>query len=78
MPREAQPPYLRISDDLRRKIETGEILRGEQLPSLDRLSAEYGVSRATAQRAIRVLAEAGLVETRRRWGVFVTEAKPES
>jgi DNA-binding GntR family transcriptional regulator len=73
VPREAQPPYLRVSADLREKITSGELLPGEQLPSLDRLAAEYGVSRATAQRAVKVLTEAGLVETRRRWGVFVAE-----
>jgi DNA-binding GntR family transcriptional regulator len=73
VPRESQPPYLRVSADLREKITSGELLPGEQLPSLDRLAAEYGVSRATAQRAVRVLTEAGLVETRRRWGVFVAE-----
>ena len=73
MPRESQPPYLRVSADLREKITGGELLPGEQLPSLDRLAAEYGVSRATAQRAVKVLTEAGLVETRRRWGVFVAE-----
>lgn len=46
---------------------------GEQLPSLDRLAAEYGVSRATAQRAVKVLTEAGLVEAPGQWGVFVAE-----
>jgi DNA-binding GntR family transcriptional regulator len=73
VPRESLPPYLRVSGDLREKITSGELLPGEQLPSLDRIAADYGVSRATAQRAIKVLAEAGLVETRRRWGVFVAE-----
>jgi GntR family transcriptional regulator len=73
VPRESQPPYLRVSGDLRDKIESGELLPGEQLPSLDRLAADYGVSRATAQRAVNELANAGLVETRRRWGVFVAE-----
>jgi DNA-binding GntR family transcriptional regulator len=73
VPRESRPPYLRVSADLREKITSGELLPGEQLPSLDRLAAEYGVSRATAQRAVKELTEAGLVKTRRRWGVFVAE-----
>ena len=73
MPRESQPPYLRVSADLREKIASGELPPGEQLPSLDRLAAEYEVSRATAQRAVKLLTESGLVETRRRWGVFVAE-----
>lgn len=49
------------------------MLPGEQLPSLDRLAAEYSVSRATAQRVISLLAAEGLIETRRRWGAFVAQ-----
>lgn len=71
--RDPDPPYQRVAADLRRKIEGGELLAGEQLPSLDRISADYGISRATAQKAVRVLIEAGLVISRPRWGVFVAQ-----
>lgn len=67
-----------MADAMREKITGGEWLPGEQLPSLDRLSADYGVSRATAQKALRVLVAEGLVETRRRWGSFVAERGPGS
>jgi DNA-binding GntR family transcriptional regulator len=67
------PPYLRVSADLRRKIREGELLPGEQLPSLDRISADYGISRATAQKAVRVLIDEGLAVSRPRWGVFVKQ-----
>ena len=67
------PPYLRVSEDLRARNEAGELQPGEQLPSLDRLAAEYSVSRATAQRVITILAAEGLIETRRRWGAFVAQ-----
>lgn len=46
---------------------------GEQVPSLDLLAREYNVSRATAQKALRVLREEGTVETRPRWGTFVAD-----
>jgi DNA-binding GntR family transcriptional regulator len=72
------PPYLRVSEDLRTRIEAGDLLPGEQLPSLDRLAAEYVVSRATAQRAITILASEGLIETRRRWGAFVAQRRRKS
>ena len=75
-PREQLPPYLRLSADLRSKIEHGDLLPGEQVPSLDRLAADYRVSRATAQKAIKVLIDEGLIETRPRWGAFVAERKP--
>jgi DNA-binding GntR family transcriptional regulator len=71
--RDALPPYLRVSADLREKILNGELLPGEQLPSLDRISAGYGISRATAQKVVRVLIDEGLAYSRPRWGVFVAE-----
>jgi DNA-binding GntR family transcriptional regulator len=71
--RDLDPPYLRVAADFRRKIENGELLPGEQLPSLDNISAQYAISRATAQKAIRVLIDAGIVVSRPRWGVFVSE-----
>ena len=67
------PPYMRVSEDLRARIEAGDLLPGEQLPSLDRLAAEYSVSRGTAQGVITILAAEGLIETRRRWGAFVAQ-----
>jgi DNA-binding GntR family transcriptional regulator len=75
VPRQEIPPYLRVSAVLREKILSGELLAGEQLPSLDRISADYGISRATAQKAVRVLIDEGLATSRPRWGVFVAERK---
>lgn len=73
MARQPLPPYLRVSADLREKITSGEWLPGEQVPSLDKLSQIYSVSRTTARRAVQILIEEGLVETRPRWGAFVAE-----
>ena len=75
MPRELVPPYLRVAADLREKITGGELLPGEQVPSLDRLAETYGISRTTARRAVQVLIDEGLVVSRPRWGVFVTERR---
>ena len=74
MPRGPRPPYLAVADALRERIEAGEWLPGEALPSVTALSAEYGVSTSTAGRAIRVLADEGKVTTVKGWGVFVSEA----
>jgi GntR family transcriptional regulator len=73
VPRELVPPYLRVAADLREKITNGELLPGEQVPSLDRLAETYSISRTTARRAVQMLVGEGLVESRPRWGVFVTE-----
>jgi hypothetical protein len=48
-------------------------LPGEQIPSLDDLSKSHGVSRVTARKAVLLLIDEGLLETRPRWGTFVTE-----
>ena len=60
---------------MRAKIESGELLAGEQMPSLVKISEEYKVSRTTAQKAIQLLAEAGLVEIKPRWGSFVADRR---
>jgi GntR family transcriptional regulator len=74
VPRGPRPPYLAVADALRERIEAGEWLPGEALPSATALSAEYDVSTSTAGRAIRVLADEGKVTTVKGWGVFVREA----
>jgi len=66
---------LRVAADLREKITNGELLPGEQVPSLDRLAETYSISRTTARRAIQLLVNEGLVESRPRWGVFVSERR---
>jgi DNA-binding GntR family transcriptional regulator len=73
VPRELVPPYLRVAAELREKIANGELLPGEQVPSLDRLAETNSISRTTARRAIQVLMDEGLVISRPRWGVFVAE-----
>jgi GntR family transcriptional regulator len=72
---DARPPYMRIADTLRAQIEAGELAPGAPIPSVNRLMADYGVSNSTAQRAIRHLKAAGLVETRLGRGIFVRERR---
>ncbi len=62
-------PYERVLNDIRRKIESGEI--AGQLPSRLAMAAEYGVSHMTVQRAVDQLKEDGLVVSVPGLGVFV-------
>jgi len=64
---------LRIAEDMREKIHDGDWLPGEQIPSLDDLSKMHKVSRVTARKAVLLLVDEGLLETRPRWGTFVAE-----
>lgn len=73
MPRSSQPPYRAISAALRGRIESGEWLPGEQLPTVREIAAEYDVSVTTARKALDVLATAGLVTVTPGWGVFRSE-----
>ncbi|MFI2077018.1 GntR family transcriptional regulator [Streptomyces triculaminicus] len=53
--------YLRIAEALRKRI--GGDAEQQRLPSEASLMGEYGVSRTTVRRALRVLAADGLVES---------------
>jgi GntR family transcriptional regulator len=67
------PVYRQIADDLRSRIESGELPRGAQLPAEPELRDRYRVSRNTVRYAFRWLINRGLVETRPGQGTFVTE-----
>jgi DNA-binding GntR family transcriptional regulator len=73
VPRTPRVPYQAIADALRARLDAGEWLPGEQLPSASQLAEQYGVSRTTAARAVRVLADEGRVTVVRNWGAFVAE-----
>ncbi|MFI6448160.1 GntR family transcriptional regulator [Kitasatospora sp. NPDC050543] len=70
MPSEV-PPYLRISDDLRRRIAEGEWRPGERLPSRAQLAVAYGVGANVLQRAQERLITEGLLEGRAGSGTYV-------
>jgi DNA-binding GntR family transcriptional regulator len=65
------PPYQQIADELRGRIERGELQPGQRLPSITQLSQEYGVARVTSVKALKVLADEGLIVSRPGWGNFV-------
>jgi GntR family transcriptional regulator len=73
----AEPMYRQIADDLRNKIESGELAQGSQLATEGELMKQYGASRNTVRDAIKWLVTLSLVETRPGQGTFVIEkAKP--
>lgn len=65
------PMYRQIAEDLRRKIESGDLSNGSQLPTEMELRETYAASRNTVRDAVRWLATRGLVETRPGHGTFV-------
>lgn len=73
MPRGPRPPYLVVADALRERIDYGEWLPGEALPSVADLAETYEVSSSTAGRAVKVLVGEGKLTTVKGWGTFVAE-----
>jgi len=58
--REGVPPYLAIAAALRARIESDELPPGAMLPSITRISQEWGVAKITAAKALKVLRSEGL------------------
>ncbi|MFA1546629.1 GntR family transcriptional regulator [Actinomadura chokoriensis] len=63
-----------ITNALAARIVEGELDPGAWLPSERRLAIEYGADRSTVRRALRMLAEAGLVQLRHGAGAQVRAA----
>jgi len=75
--REPMPPYLRIAGLIRDQITSGELLPGEQVPSMAKLGEAYGISRGTARRVLLQLRDWGLIEVTPGWGSFVIAREGE-
>jgi GntR family transcriptional regulator len=66
-------PYIAVADALRERLDRGEWLPGEAMPSVTEIATEYRVGRSTAARAVKLLADEGRVYTVKSWGTFVAE-----
>ena len=65
-----------IATTMRRQIEAGELVSGEQLPGHRDLARQFSVSVSSVREAISMLVSAGLVETRAGRGTFVATEPP--
>ncbi|MBC2879061.1 MULTISPECIES: GntR family transcriptional regulator [Streptomyces] len=73
---DSRPVYLRIADDLRRRIDDGSLTVGARIPSRSELKRAYAASDQTVDRAVRVLKAAGYAEGQFGRGVFVADRAP--
>jgi len=69
------PAYFQLKEIIREKIESGELKTGEKIPSENKLSELYQISRMTARQAIRELVEEGLLYREKGKGTFVASPK---
>ncbi|WP_308164720.1 GntR family transcriptional regulator [Nonomuraea sediminis] len=67
------PRWVQVYEDLKAKIESGELAPGDQVPSVLRLQEIYGIATATGQKVHRALRRDGLIRTEPGMGSFVVE-----
>ncbi len=66
-----QTRYQQIADRIRTQVAAGELTPGRLLPSEAELSHIHSASRVTVRRALEVLRDEGLVDSRQGFGWFV-------
>jgi GntR family transcriptional regulator len=69
------PLYYQLAALIREQIQHGELAPGDQLPGVQELSKQYGISRMTALQAVRYLVREGMLVARHGHGTFVVESK---
>jgi GntR family histidine utilization transcriptional repressor len=74
----AQPRYLRIKEYILEGIRKKEFLPGNKIPPELELASQFSVSRMTVNKAVRDLAEAGILLRFAGDGTYVAERKAES
>jgi GntR family transcriptional regulator len=75
-PHPERPRYVRVADELRRRILAGAIPPGALLPSEPDLINEFGVSRGTIREALALLRAEGLVVTEHGRGTYARPVMP--
>ena len=69
------PAYQRIQSIIRKRIDSGQLVPGDAVPSERDLAKTHHVSLMTARHALAFLEREGLVERRRGIGTFVAQPK---
>lgn len=71
------PIYVQLVDQIKHKIASGEMVPGNQLPTVRQLAADLRVNFNTIARAYRLLDEEGIISTQHGRGTFILELKSE-
>jgi AcrR family transcriptional regulator len=72
----AAPPYLRIVEEIRHRIASGELRPGDRVPSARRITQDRGVAIATATKVLATLKQDGLVRVVPGVGTVVAPSRP--
>ena len=75
-PQDATPIYAQLERALRAAIATGRMQPGDQLPTVRQLAVELRVNANTVARVYAEMERAGVIETRRGVGSFISATGP--
>ena len=77
-PRDKTPIYAQLERGLRAAIATSKLRPGDQLPTVRQLAVELRVNANTVARVYAELERAGVIETRRGVGSFISATPAEA
>jgi GntR family transcriptional regulator len=69
--------YLRVADDLRQRIRSGELAPGSRLPTIRQLADQYEVGTTSIDTAMVLLRSEEWVRGHQGRGMFVADPLPE-
>jgi GntR family transcriptional regulator len=77
-PRDRTPIYAQLERGLRAAIASGRLAAGDQLPTVRQLAVDLRVNANTVARVYSELERAGVIETRRGVGSFISAAPEQA
>jgi GntR family transcriptional regulator len=75
--RSNEPIYVQIAEQIRQLVASGELQKGDQLPTVRQLATDLRVNFNTVARSYRLLDESGLISTQQGRGTFIWEKPSE-
>ncbi len=76
LPSDPVPIYRQIVDQVRRRVASGSLAAGDELPSVRALAQAHAINPMTVSKAYSLLETEGLLERRRGMGMFVAALRP--
>ncbi|WP_164762928.1 GntR family transcriptional regulator [Paenibacillus humicus] len=65
--------YIRVKEEIERRIKSGELMPGDKLPSEPALAKEFEVSRPTLRESLKMLQREGVLLSKNGVGTYVNE-----
>jgi GntR family transcriptional regulator len=76
LPSDPIPIYRQLVEQVRRRVTSGSLAAGDELPSVRALAQEHAINPMTVSKAYSLLESEGLLERRRGVGMVVAAVRP--